>query len=163
MKRTLIVLVVAMMFAPLAVAGDSSNASRFLRAYVDMLCAEKSGDHEKAVESITPFAAIDGRDMTSSVKDALRGQYADSAVSATWALVMSSRWGEVHPTRFAVSWRERREALSTLREAFGHSIAKGPVAGQTQVEAGAATLAWFLTQDLDPVAHPRDFYPRPRP
>ena len=58
---------------------------------------------------------------------------------------------------------ERREALSTLREAFGHSIANGPVAGQTQVEAGAATLAWFLTQDLDPVAHPRDFYPRPRP
>ena len=52
MKRTLIVLVVAMMFAPLAVAGDSSNASRFLRAYVDMLCAEKSGDHEKAVQSI---------------------------------------------------------------------------------------------------------------
>ena len=89
------------------------------------------------------------------VKDALRGQYADSAVSATWALVTSSRWDEVRPTRFAMSWRERREALSTLREAFGHSIAKGPLPGQTQVEAGAATLAWFLTQDLDPVAHPR--------
>jgi len=160
MKRTPIILVVAMMFAPLAVASDSSNASRFLRAYVDMLCAERAGDHAKAVEAITPFVTIDGPEMTSSSKDALRGQYEDSAVSATWSLVSNSRWGEARSIRFAVSWRERREALAALREAFGESITKGPMRGQTQLVKAAATLAWFLTQDLDPVAHGRDFYPK---
>jgi hypothetical protein len=160
MKRTLIILVVAMMFAPLAVASDSSSATRFLRAYVDMLCAEKAGNHEKAVEAITPFVTIDGPDMTSSAKDALRGQYADSAVSATWSLVTNSRWGELRSMRFAVSWRDRREAIAALREAFGRSITNGPMEGQPQLRKAAATLAWFLTQDLDGVAQPRDFYPR---
>jgi hypothetical protein len=160
MKRNLIVLVVTMMFAPLAVASDWSNAKQFLRAYVDMLCAEKAGNHERAVEAISPFVAIDGRDMTASAKDALRGQYADSAVSATWTLVSNSRWDELPSMRFAVSLRDRREALSALREAFGRSIAKGPMRDQTQLETAAATLAWFLTQDLDPVAQARDFYPK---
>jgi len=156
-----IAIVVSFLVASAAMASDAP--SRFLRAYVDMLCAEKAGNHEQAVEAISPFATIDGSEMTSSVKDALRGQYADSAVSATWSLVTNSRWSEFRSMRFAVSWRDRREALSALRESFGPSVTKGPRDGQTQVEKAAATMAWFLTQDFDPVARPRDFYSRSRP
>ena len=36
-------------------AADSRTATKFLRAYVDTLCAEKSGDHAKALETITPL------------------------------------------------------------------------------------------------------------
>ena len=88
-------------------AADSRTATKFLRAYVDTLCAEKSGDHAKALETITPFATIDGREMHATAADATYGQYGDASIQASWALVTNT-WAEPR-MRFAVGKRERKK------------------------------------------------------
>ena len=138
-------------------AADSRTATKFLRAYVDTLCAEKSGDHAKALETITPFATIDGREMHATAADATYGQYGDASIQASWALVTNT-WAEPR-MRFAVGKRERKEAVRQLRQCFGSNIADGPNNRQSQIDRGASLMVWFLTHDIDPVAQPRGYTP----
>ena len=158
MKKAIVIVLACAVIAPAASASDLSAPTKFLRAYVETLCAEKSGDHQRAVELMTPFVS-DGVQMRASARGALIGDYNDASVQATWALVTNSwlepRW------RFAVDKRERKEAVTQLQGCFGSAITDGPKNEQSRVENAAALLAWFLTRQIDPVIQPR-WNPRPR-
>ena len=73
---------------------------------------------------------------------------------AAWAIV-----NESSKLEFAVGRRERKDALNALRASFGKSISDGPKKGQNELEIAAATMAYFLTQDLQSIAHPRSMSP----
>jgi hypothetical protein len=155
MTKRIVVLVLFTLIASSAFAADSLTPTNFLRAYVKMLVAERAGDHDAAVAALTPFVMINGREMTASSKEALSGRFSDSAVTATWAIVTDS------PMRFAVSRRDRKEAIAALRESYGASITDGPKNSQRGLQLAAATLAWFLTQDLSATAPHQPRWPMP--
>jgi hypothetical protein len=155
MKRIAIALLLALV-ASTALAADDAMVSDFLRAYVKTLCAEKAGDRRGALAAIAPFESGVIPEMTQTAQGVITHKYTDASVSASWAIVRPSG----RRTGFIVSRRERNEALAALREAFGPNISRGPRDGMTDLNRGAATLAWFLTQDLSVVSHPRDFSPR---
>src|SRR5205085_8120311 len=120
MRKRIAVVVALFAITSTLYATDSPTATKFLRAYVDALCAEKSGDHAKAVETITPFVMIDGREMHASATDAMHGDYADASVQASWALVKNT-WAAPQ-LRHAVAKRDRMEAVATLRQCFGTAL-----------------------------------------
>jgi hypothetical protein len=159
MKRTAMALLLTLT-ASTAFAVDDAMVSSFLRAYVKTLCAEKSGDRRGALAAIAPFESGGPVGMTVEMTQTSQGvighKYTDASVAASWAIVRQSGRG----AGFIVSRRERNEALAALRESFGPGVMRGPRAGMNDLNRGAATLAWFLTQDLSAVAHPRDFSPR---
>jgi len=154
MKKIVVTLALAMSALP-AVAADSPTATRFLRDYTKALCAEKSGDHAAAVSLITPWM-LDGHDVKISAREALRGDYQDASVLASWALV-TNNWASPQ-MRFSIGKQEREAAVASLRECFGSAITQGPQPWQTQVDAGAALLGYFLVQEIDPVSHPRNLW-----
>jgi len=154
MRRLALVLVLTFVAAPLF-AIDSPTATKFLRAYVDAICTENAGDHQKAVSTITPFAMSTAPQLSKSAKEFANGELRASAISAAWAIV-----NEGSKMEFAVGRRERKDALNALRASFGKSISDGPKKGQNELEIAAATMAYFLTQELQDVAHPRRMSPR---
>lgn len=155
MKRTAMALLLTLT-ASTALAADDAMVSSFLRAYVKTLCAEKSGDRRAALAAIAPFETGGLVEMTQTAQGVIGHKYTDASVSASWAIVRQSG----RRAGFIVSRQERNEALAALRESFGPGVAHGPRAGMNDLNRGASTLAWFLTQDLSVVAHPRDFSPR---
>ena len=158
MKKAIVIVLACAVIAPAALASDLSAPTKFLRAYVETLCAEKSGDHQRAVELMTPFVS-DGIEMRASARGALLGDYNDASVQATWALVTNS-WAEPR-YRFAVDKRERKEAVRQLQACFGTAITEGPKNRQSRIDSGAGLLALFLIRDIEPIAQPR-WPPPPR-
>ena len=59
MRRVALVLSLAFVAAPVF-AVDSPTATKFLRAYVDALCIEQAGDHQKAVDTMAQFTMLKG-------------------------------------------------------------------------------------------------------
>jgi len=159
MRRALVLLALTAILVPFANAADTPTSANFLRAYVNALCAEKSGDHDKAVELMTPYVMLGGPQMRAAAKDTRQGLYSDASVQASWALV-SNTWA-APSYRFAVGKRDRKEAVAALQACFGSSIAEGPKNGQSQVDNGAALLGYFLTRDLESFNEPR-WNPPPR-
>lgn len=155
MRKLALVLCLGFAAAPVF-AVDSPTATKFLRAYVDALCTEQAGDHNRAVETITPFTMATPQ-MSKSAKLFTAGELRESAISAAWAVVRNESKMD-----FAVGRRERRELVNTLRASFGKSISEGPKKGQNELEVAAATMAYFLTQSFESVAHPRDMMNHPR-
>lgn len=125
--------------------------TKFLYAYVDALCAEKHGAHQKAVDTIEPFA--NDVQMRAVVNDAKVHQYTDASIQASWALV-SKNWS-TQQLKVNVSRRDREQALATLKECFGDWVVAGPKDNQPDLRKGAAAFAWFLQYPVDPVMHPR--------
>ena len=154
MKKIVVVLALVLSSLP-AVAADSPTATRFLRDYVQALCAEKAGDHATAVNLMTPWR-LDGADLRRSARRALSGDYEDATIQASWALV-TNNWASPE-MRFSIGKKEREAAVASLRECFGSAITDGPQPWQAQVDSGAALLGYFLLQDIDPVSHPRNLW-----
>ena len=151
MRKVALVLSLAFVAAPVF-AVDSPTATKFLRAYVDALCIEQAGDHQKAVDTMAQFTMLKGA-MAQSAKQFTNGDLRESAISAAWAVVNGGTKMD-----FAVGRRDRRDMLNALRTSFGKSISDGPKKGQNELEVAAATMAYFLTQQFDGAAHPRDMW-----
>ena len=134
----------------------SASPSTFLRDYVSALCAEKTGDHAKAVALMQPYETASNADMRAAARDFPVGQFKDASVQASWPLVLQN-WS-TRSWNFVVSKHERREAVDQLRQCFGANVTDGPMNGQPQLEAGAATMAWFLTHDVEKVQSARDMW-----
>ena len=157
MKKLTVCAIACLVFASTLFAADTPTATKYLRAYTAALCAEKSGDHAKAVELLAPFDGKDGRELHASVAAATKGDYNDATVQASWVLVKNN-WQEQR-YRFAVDKHERQEAIEQLKECFGSAITNGPQEWHASIDRGAATLAWFLNRDIDPVLQPRGYTP----
>jgi len=144
MRRVLVVLALTVILVPFANAADTPTSANFLRAYVNALCAEKSGDHDKAVELMTPYIMLDGPQMRAAAKDTRQGLYSDASVQASWALV-SNTWA-APSYRFAVG-KTRATARVQLANVFdnrGFSVG-GPGA---YFPNGARSASAYLTVDL---------------
>lgn len=154
MKKTLVVLALVLSSLP-AFAVDSPTATRFLRDYTKALCAEKNGDHAMAADLMQPWM-LDKPDLRRSAREALRGDYEQATIQASWALV-TNNWASPE-MRFSIGKHEREAAVSSLRECFGSAITEGPQPWQAHLDAGAALLGYFLVQEIDPVNHPRNMW-----
>lgn len=155
MKKRVALFVSLLVVASSLSAGESQ--SRFLRAYVSALCAEKSGDHAKALEVMQPFETAQDPGMRAAARDFPLGQFQHASVQSSWSLV-SNNWS-TRSWQFVIGKRERQEAVADLRQCFGSTVTDGPQNGQRQLDAGAATTAWFLTHDVAAVPRARDTSP----
>jgi len=157
MRKPAVFAIVCLVFSSSILAADARTATNFLHAYTAALCAAKHGDHAKAVELLAPFESKDGPELHASVRAVKAGDFEDASVQATWVLVKNS-WLEPR-YRFAVDKPERQAAITELRECFGATITSGAQEWQAGIDRGAATLAWFLNRDIDPVLQPRGYTP----
>ena len=156
MRRHFGVVIALVIVASSLSAGESP--SKFLRAYVSALCAEKSGDHAKGLEVMQPFETARDPGMRAAARDFPLGQFTDASVQSSWSLV-SNNWS-TRSWEFVIGKRERQEAVAELRHCFGSSVTDGPKNGQPQLDAGAATMAWFLTHDVASVPRARNTWQR---
>jgi len=162
-----IVLLLVLLPSIPVVAADARTPSNFLRAYTQMLCAEKAGDHSAALAAISPFIAGTDEFHVSGSK-ALDRDYVDSAISAGWAITRMTpkmrflKYGSGTMQRqevimnFRVSGHDRKQAIASLKACFGASVVEGPKNGQPPLEMAAATIAWYLTQDIDGRVVPKE-------